>query len=292
MTADTAPNGADFPETAPGQIVAGVTLARTTLAELGQVLPASRLPYRFHRPNMGTLKRLGQIGADQGLKKKPGFYVAAYLAACLAELGGEDFGPVERDDRRAQRVAQLPAGDVLTLLVAWQHAQHERQGVAFGGAGCGACGATWANVRANLGALEVQAVPEDHKGPASARVGLYEGFRVHGKDARAVLLQAPTWGESFGALSREGWANPTAIRAATIQGAIRGVDVMPRLGRLGIEAVDELMPDDLALLDEALGRITASVNLEIEIECPECGAANQTAMDWKNLGFLNGPAGL
>lgn len=290
MTDTAAPSG--LPDTNPGQIVANVELERVTLAELGDVLPASRKAYRFHRPNMGTLKRLGQIQGDGDLQKKPGLFVATYLAAALAELGGEDFGPVERDATRAQKVAQLPAGDVLTLLVAWTHAQHARNGVAFPGAGCGACGAEWKAVRVNLGGLEVLAVPAAHQGPAVARVGLWEGFRVHGKDAQVVLVQAPTWGESLGALSREAWKNPSAIRAATIQGAIRACDVFPKLGRLGAEALDELMPSDLELLDEALGKITASVSLEIGIECPECGAENRTAMDWKNLGFSGGPAGL
>jgi hypothetical protein len=288
----TAPAAAGFPETDPGQIVTNVTLERVTLADLGDTLPASRKRYRFHKPNLGTLKRLGQLQGDNELNKKPGLFVVTYLAAALAELGGEDFGGVERDAARAQKVAQLPAGDVLTLLVAWTHAQHVKNGVAFPGAGCGACGAEWKAVRVNLGGLEVLSIPADHEGPAGARVGLWEGFTVHGREARAVLIQAPTWGESLGSLSREAWRNPSAIRAATIQGAIRACDAFPKLGRLGAESLDEFMPADLELLDEALGEITASVSLEIGIQCPDCGADNRTAMDWKNLGFSGGPAGL
>lgn len=280
-----------FPPTDPGQIVTDLVLERTTLLELGDVLPSSRQPYRFHRPNMGVLRRLGQLQADAKLKRRPGQFVCNYLAAALAELNGVDFGKGgERTAAQAQAVAELPAGDVLTLLVAWTHAQHARKGVQLGGAGCGACGAPWESVRVQLGELEVLAVPEDYKGPPVARVGLWEGFQLHGREVRAVLVQAPTWGETLGGLSVEGWANPVAIRAATVQGAIRAADSFPKLGRLGSEALDELMPEDLELLDDALGRITASVSLALVVPCPACGAENQTALDWKNLGFSGGPA--
>ena len=279
-----------FPSTEPGEIVTDLELETTTLAELDGVLPSSRLAYAFHRPDMGTMRRLGQLQADKGLTRRPGQMVAYHLAAALSELGGETMGPVARDSKGAARVSALPVGDVLTLLVAWTHRQHTRKGVALGGAGCGACGAEWESIRVQLGELEVSAVPEGYAGTPTARVGLWEGFTVHGKDVLAVLVQPPTWGESLGGLSAEGWKNPTAIRAATIQGAIRACDAFPRLGRLGVEALDTLMPDDLELLDQALERITASVSLELSITCPACGAENATALDWKNLGFSGGPA--
>jgi len=279
-----------FPETAPGEIVTDLVLERVSLDELGGVLPASRKAYTFHRPNMGTMKRLGQLQADPELKRRPGLWVTFYLAAALQELDGQDMGPPVRDPKGANLVGQLPAGDVLTLLVAWTHAQHARQGVELGGAGCGACGASWASVRVNLGELEVLAVPAGYPGRPVARVGLWEGFALHGKEARALLVEPPTWAESLGALSKEAWENPAAMRAATVQGAIKAADVMPRLGRLGAEALDELMPDDLDLIDQALGRITASVVLELVVPCPECTAENVTVLPWKNLGFSGGPA--
>jgi len=236
------------------------------------------------------MRRLGQLHADKGLARRPGHFVTVYLAAALAQLGDEDMGGVERDAKRAELVGRLPAGDVLTLLVAWTHAQHARKGINFGAGGCGACGADWPTIRVDLGELEVLALPEGTVAPV-ARVGLWTGFTLHGKDVRAVLVAPPTWGESLGGISREGWENPTAMRAATLQGAIRACDAFPKLGRLGIEALDELMPEDVEIIDQALGRITASVSLEVTITCPKCQADNVAALDWKNLGFSGGPAG-
>lgn len=288
----TDPTAPSSPDTAPGEIVTDLELETTTLDELAQVLPGSRKSYRFHRPTMGTLKLLGQLQADAELKRRPGMFVAHYLSMVLAELGGEDFGPVARDAGRAVKVGQLPTGDVLTLLVAWTRAQHPR-GVELGGAGCGVCGASWASVKVDLGELEVLAVPAAYEGRPCARVGLYDGFPLPGgKLARVVLLEAPNWAESIGQVSREGWENPAAMRAATVQGAIRSTDAMPKVGRLGAEALDELMPDDLGLIDQALGRITASVNLALTVPCPACSAENMTSIPWQNLGFSGGPARL
>jgi len=276
--------------TAPGEIVTAVELVTMTLDELGDRLPASGKLYKFHPPNMGTMRRLGQLQADKALQRRPGHFVTVYLAAALAELDGDDMGPVERDPKRSHKVGSLPAGDVLTLLVAWTNCQH-RKGIKLGGAGCGACGSTWDTIRVKLGELEVMTLAKGQVAEAAvARVGLWDGFKLHGRDVQTVILAAPTWGETMGSLSREGWANPVAIRASTIQGALRSCDAFPALGRIGIEALDELMPEDLELMDEALGRITPSVSLELSVVCPDCGATNEAGLDWKNLGFSNGPA--
>ena len=288
-SAPTDDTGSGIPATDPGQIVTTTELLTTSLGELGQILPCSRKAYSFHRPNMGTMKRLGQLQADRKLQARPGQFVALYLAAALSELGGEDMGPVKRSPKLAEKIQALPAGDVLTLLIAWTHRQHSRKGVELGGGGCGACGALWESLRVNLADLTVHHLGEDAD-PPMARVGLWEGFPVHGKEVQTVILQAPTWGGSLGRLAEKAWGNPTAIRASTLQGSIAACDAFPRLGRLGSESLDELMPDDLELLDEALGKITPTIDLSLEVECPACGVENVTALDWKSLGFSGGPA--
>lgn len=278
-----------LPPTAPGEIVTSITLEETTLDELDGRLPASGLAFEFHQPNVGTLRRLGSFASDKDLVRRPGQFIAVYLAAALAKLGDHDMGPVERNADAAARVSALPAGDVLTMLVAWTH-RKSRSGAPLTGLGCGACGASWPTVRVDLGALPVWRLPAGIVDPV-ARVGLLEGLEVHGRRAGVVLVSPPTWGESLANVSREAWANPVAMRAATVQGGIRAVDALPRAARLGAEVVDGLMSEDLDLLDEALGRITASVGLQLEIGCPTCGAANMSALDWASLGFGRSPAG-
>lgn len=292
--------GAAIPKAEPGQIVLpeGFQLVETTLDECVE-LPGCGLSYSFHRANTGTLRLLGRLKSDKRLQRKPGLYVATYLAACLAELGGESMGPVAANTKGTQRIMELVHGDVLFLLMAWTHSRHKRRGVPLGVGGCGVCGSEWGQVRVVIGDLKVMAYPRGPEGqvlpPPRARVGLWEGFPLTvGSTAMGevttVVVEAPKWGPTFGSMAKEAWDNVEAIRAVTAQGSIRAMDANPKLGMIPQATMDLVMEDDLDLVDEAVGQITPSPFMAVEIDCPTCKAPNTAVLDWRNLGFFGGRA--
>lgn len=277
---------------AAGAIVVpeGWAMRETTIAELDNVLPGSGLPFVFHRPTLGTLKRLGNLGGDAKLQKKPAVYVSNYLAAALKELGGDNMGAVSRSAKGAALIAGLPLGDVLTLMISWTRARN-RRGVPLTHSGCSACGHGFEEVRLDLGGIQVRALPEGATlDQARAAVGLYTGFEWKDREHSAVLLQPPLWGATYHGLHGNAWGNDLAIQAATLQASIIATDTLPRLGRLPVEAVDELLDEDMEQIGDGLDQIIPTPDLVYVVECPACGAPNMGRLPWRNLGFFGGLA--
>ncbi len=284
MSEPTTPN---LPPCQPGEIITDTILEPTTLAELGDVLPHSRIAFRFHPPTMGTMKRLGALDGDQKLAKTPGRFMAYFLGAALAQLGEKDCGPPGVAEAGAAAVLALPVGDVFFLLMAWKRSTTPK-GADLGAADCGKCGASFGHMMLDLGEISVLALPAAAPLPA-ARVGLWEGFAYPpGQTVKTVLLRPPTWGECFGSLPVAAWKNPAVLSLATIQAAVVAVDTS-KVPRVPAEALEEMYQSDAELISEALERISATPDLSMEIDCPSCGHVNTHRVDWKDVGFFGGP---
>lgn len=268
----------------PGAIHLAHDLVTTHLGDLGDKLchgllteSGPRLGYRFHPPTMGTRKRLGALRTNRQLMQRPGVFGAHWLAVALAELGDEPL-PEDRG-KAAMAVAALTAGDFMLLLFAWQR-MTQPGGLPVAASGCGTCGAEFDRVLADLAGMEITALPPTATtaDPPLARVGLRRGFLHRGKLARTVQLRPPTWLGTYYRLGRSQFGNPEIVHAAMLRDSILRSDVAD--GRPSVEELDELWPEDVSLLDDAMGKITPTPDLQIRIDCPVCEAPNQAVLDW------------
>lgn len=282
----------------PGKIETSIPggLVSTTLSELGGALPGTfgpgggRIPYTFNPPTMGTLKRIGELRARKDVNT-PGKLAVAALVRALATLGSRDLAQ-GAEGAHAAEVAKLSIGDVLTLTFAWQLARAP-EGVELKDQACARCGEAFETVRVDLGTLKVRALPELGEGaePPAARVGLRRGFKLpDGSKVTTVLLRSPSWADVFWLLDEKGWANPALIQAFTLKGAIAGTDAEHDGIRPSVtmREIDQLWPEDVALIEEALAQIVASPDLRVECRCPSCGADNLIGLSWADPGFFGG----
>lgn len=273
-------------------------LARRTLGDLGDALPhgladggEALRTFGLRRPTMGLQKQVGALRQDATLAKRPGALLVRFLARVLSHLGGRDLGSLD-DARAAELVGRLTVGDVLFLGFAWQRARHPR-GLPLGDVDCGSCGRALGDVRVDLDSLEVTVVDSDRdllRGAPRAVVRLWEPIPLpSGKLVDLVEVRSPAWGAAFGRLAADSFGRNRALMqartfAASIAGARAGEDDLVGLPE---SALDELMPDDVKLLDEAIEAVTPSLDLGIEVACPHCGASNRTTLDWQSEAFYS-----
>lgn len=276
----------------PGKTTHAYDLVKTTIDDLGTALPHGPLTHRpttveFHPPTMGVQKRQGALRTRKDLAKRTGKMIPYFLAVAIKSAPG--LGLTGDLDKDALAIARLTVGDVLHLLCLWQRVSRPK-GLEIGvPGGCTSCGTEIGSVHVDIGTIEVTALPTEAspENPPIARVGLHLGFPLQGKTVRTVLLKPAAWIDSFWGLTDEQWANPVLWRAASFQGSIIGNDVID-MPKIPMSALDELMPDDMDLIDEALAEISPTADLSVDVECPECKATVQTAVDWMNPDFFGG----
>ena len=298
-----------IPGLEPGDIVSSHELVTTSMGGLSGELPhgllnetGARRSFRFRPPTMGTRKELGAVKVRKDLKSWPGKMTAYWLATALAELCGEAHGENIEDD--ALRVASLPAGDVLYMIMVWQHHTNP-EGLPLVGYDCGRCGERFDNVLVDLSTMTTTRLPrdgdvfpDDHEregeamapsnrtDPPLARVGLKHGFPFpDGQIVKTVLVKPPTWSDSFWRMSRAQYENSEMITAFTLKATICGVDTCARRG-VTDNAIDNIWPADVALISEAAGRVTPTPDVQILVPCPKCKQENITTLDWMSADFL------
>lgn len=245
--------------------------------------------FRFNPPIMRTKQALGALKARKDLRKHPAKFISYYLAEALAELGPWDMNADRL--KAAARVGRLSFGDTIYLLFAWQSVNRPG-GFSLAGSGCGQCGNDFDSVKVDVGSLEVSTLPEtdadgnpwNHTNPPLAVVGLKRGAPF-GKDRVETLALTPApWSVLWG-LGDVAFQNPDLRTALMIKGAGIGNDANDAT-TLPKTVVDELWPEDVDAIDNALGLITPTPDLRIEIECPECSARNQDVLDWSRPDFF------
>lgn len=276
------------------EVLGGHELEKTTMGELGDRLPNGSSGIgkelagcAFHAPNLGTLRRVGELKARKDLTL-PGKRAAYSLARVLTELEGVEFGK-RKEELDALDVARLPVGDVLYLAFRWQF-HKEPDGLQLTNQGCSTCGASYPEIEVDLSGLEVDTRPHGLEEPLRVRVGLRRGFdNVDGSRVSTVLLQSPTWLQTFWGLGQEGWGNPDLIRSWTFKAAICGTDA-PHEGirpTISMREVDQLYPVDARLIEEALATVIATPDLQVQLPaCPKCGAKTLVGLDWTDPGFF------
>ncbi len=267
------------------------------LADLGNKLPSGAFTagarvrtYDFNAPTMGLRKRLGAVASRKDLGNWPGRKIAYWLAVALRELGGVPMATEASGkalDEAALRVAALPAGDVLALVVGW-HRATKPSGFPLGTSGCGVCGAAFDKITVDLGDLETEEYPAaaDTEEPIGS-VGLIHGFPIAGVTAKTVAVRPPSWLGTFWRLSVDQWRNDELVKATLVEVAIVANDAVD-IPRVPSASVDEMLPEDVDLIDAALKRLMPSPSLAIEVECPSCGARNATSIDWQDPDFFSG----
>jgi len=274
-------------------------LVSTTLEELGTVLPHGRLEdqagggttFEFRPPVMGTRKRQGAVRADRKLAKSPGIMLPRWIGVALLKLGDVDVSTMKPAEV-GQLVGQLPVGDVLYLASYWQWISNPT-GMPLGEGTCGACGAEWGKVAADLGGLSVDRLPDDAgpDNPPRARVSLDKGVPFPaGAQVSQVLVRPATWAAVFGGLSADNMGNGELINANLLRSAICAVDTSKTAPGLTPTALDELWPHDQRAIQAAQELIHPSPDLEIVMTCPSCGHDNSYRIDWTDPGFTAGPA--
>lgn len=280
----------------PGQIVCEVTMTETTVADLGERLPHGEpltlreIPFAFRPPTMGPKKELGSLAQNKTLKNYPARLVATYLGTALEKLDDQAMRELKPEARGA-KVGALTLGDVLYLLMRWQYLTNPK-GLILGESRCGTCNYNFDAIKVDLGSLPVTVptVPEPGKAP-TARVGLHRGFMFAGALVKTVEVTAPTWHDVWWEIAAANWSNIDLLAANTIRAAICGVDTSP-VPRVTDEAIDGIWPEDKELLDEAIEKVSATPDMEIEVTCPRetCGVANALVIDWMSPDFLTGRA--
>lgn len=274
----------------PGQILVDCKLTTITMGELGDRLPQGLADmantFTLKRPTNKVRRALGAITGQKALAENPGRMICHWLAEAVATLHGETLaGSIAA---KALKIAQLPAGDVMYLIFAWKR-NASRRGLRIGGAACGACDQKWGDVRVKLDTLEVS-VLEAGADP-TAVIGLYDPW-PWGSDSEvsSVAIRAPIWMDCYWDLSVSGWRNSQLVQSRIFRASIKGVDCAELPGFIPDASLDEMMPDDEELIDEALGQITPTLDMTIEVKCPGCGKVNHTVLDWMAQGFLRGSA--
>ncbi len=274
----------------PGEILVGCKLVTITMGELGDRLPQGidglETTFTLKRPNNKVRRALGAITGQIDLKKHPGRMICHWLAEAVATLNGEALtGSAEK---KALQIARLPAGDVLYLIFAWKR-NASRRGLRIGGAACGACDKEWGDVRVKLDTLEVTRL--EAGADSTAVIGLYDPWPWDSdKEVNSVLIRPPIWLDCYWNLSASGWRNAQLVTSQIFRASIKGVDCGELPGFIPDASLDEMLPDDEELLDDALEKITPTLDMTIEVKCPDCGKTNQTALDWMDQGFLRGSA--
>lgn len=272
-----------------------VELINTTMGELGDqlphgiLLPDGSLARRFtlNRPKLAIQKRLGQLRTDGRLRERPGEHACHWLSIALESLEGHDLDKLSRTEA-ATLLGKLTAGDVIYLLYRWQRLARP-EGVSLGECTCGHCGQIMGEVVADLDSMGVVAVPPEHRGGVTARVGLEVGIPLSGQTVRTVVVRAPSWLGSYWRMRRQTWDNSELATSYMLQAAIVGTDVSDA-DAVPQESVDELEPIDQRLIDRALDKITPTLDLRLTVPCPagHCGRINEVSLDWRGLDFFGG----
>lgn len=267
----------------PGARRAEGELETLPLSELSDRLPygaaLSEPTFLFSPPTFGTRKKQGAVRTRKDLARHPARATIYWLVAALRRLGGVDLPA--KEDEAALVVAKLSFGDVLFLLLRWQVESYP-DGYPVGAASCGHCGGEMAGIRIDLGAAPIT-IRKGGAGAVAVEVGLRRGFPVGRGTVKVVRLEPPTFFALWN-LGTEGWANPEALRGKLLADAIVATD-LEGIDRVPEAALDELWPEDLALVDEALAAITPTPDLEVEVPCPHCGGKNSTTIEWRNIPF-------
>lgn len=280
----------------PGEVHVSYEPTETTMNALGDRLPHGLLTpegaqrdFEFRPPTMGTRKQLGALKGRKDLSKRPGMFVAYWLAHALRSLCGRDLAAM-KEAEAALLVARLTYGDILYLIFRWQQLGAP-DGLELPAEGCGKCGAPFSEVLVDVGTLTVGELPADasQANPPRARLGLTRGFPMGALKVSTVLLQPPTWMDTFWVLSTEQWSNTELIRAQLLKASVCGVDAA-EVQAVPMSAIDELWPVDVRAIDEATSRVTPTPDLRIVVPCPECGTPNETALDWRSADFFSGSA--
>ena len=284
---------------APGVVEVSAELQRTTVADLAGTLPCGpaltgpRVPFVFRPPVMGLLREIGALKGKKAIAGIPGKHACYAMAKALRSLGERTMGEASGDKGAASdalAIADLTIGDVLHLGFAWQEAK-EPDGIVLRDQICRECLTAFPEVVADLRTLEVYARPEDLDEPLSARVGLRRGFMHAGRKVSTVLVQPPRWRDVFWLLQPEDWKNAEKVEAFSIKSAIVGTDAEydgTARPNVGMTEIDQLWPQDVRLLSDAIARIAPTPDLRVHLTCPSCGADALVALGWTDPGFFGG----
>lgn len=272
---------------APGERRAKTNLQTVSLAELGDRLPFGGPEGReltLRPPVFGVRKKQGAVKGRKDLQRHPGRLTIAWLLPAIASLQGQPV-EAEKEPENALRLSRLSFGDVLYVMMRWQVLSYP-EGWPIGDATCGLCGGELRGIRVDLNEIPITALPEDGVEAPTIEVGLRRGFAVGSRGTvKALRLRPPSWTAVYN-LGTEGWANGEVMRSKLLADAICGTDI-EGLERVPEEALDNLWPEDLTILDEALETITPTPDMEIEVDCPHCQGKNSTKIDWKDPGFFS-----
>jgi len=286
-----------IPSLQPGETSVSFELVETTLGELEGQLPhgfltadGSRREVVFERATVALAKKRGELKQDQGLVKKTGQLFAHWLGMSISRLGQHDLAGERNMKQRALKVAELTFADFLFLMIAY-HRAAKPGGYAMKGLSCGICGIDWPEVNVKFDTLKVSALPPDASlaNPPLVRVGLHHGFEYpKGETVRTVLLKPPSFMTSVWPLTAQEWDNTVALGAALIEASVVQVDTVDigKFMKLPPGIIDTWMEEDLNLCNEALGRITPTLDLRLDVQCPSCGELNEALVDWRSPGFM------
>lgn len=278
-------------------------LIATTIGAQGNQLPLGLfetehgriVEFEFNPPIMKWKKKLGQLKTRKDLRQQPGRLVSYWLAVALARLGPYDLNKLGLD-KAAQVTARLSFGDVLFLLFRWQFVEDE-SGLKIPGDACGACNKSFEAVRIQADSIELTCLPDrDTDGrewswenqPASV-VGLAKGMPHKTKELkevqiRTLLLQAPTWIDSFWKLTQDNWGNNDLRAWYLLRSATRAHDVDDR--PIADASFDELWPADIGRMDQALALVTPTPTMAVDVICPQCEALNEVPIRIDSPGFF------
>lgn len=279
----------------PGSFRASLSLPETTLAELGDLLPHGLVDgatlhrtFRLRRPTMGLQKQVGALRSDAAAARRPGTMFLRFLALVVESIGSVDVGALKAGPAE-ELLGRLTVGDTLYLGFAWQRARSPR-GMPLGAIDCGGCGQSLSAVRVDVGTLATTHLPVDLAAAdlPRAEVALWEPLpRSAGAPVDSVTVRSPAWGLAFGRLGVEGFRNGAAMQSRTFAAAIVGARAGGQeLAGVSEAQLDELLPDDVRLLDDAIASVTPTLDLTVEVACPHCGAVNRDKLDWQTEGFF------
>lgn len=246
--------------------------------------------FEWNPPVVRTKKRLGALKARKDLKRHPAKFVSYYLATALSKLGPWDLNALKVEEA-ARLVSLLSFGDTIYLLFSWQGI-NQPDGFKLVGSGCGQCGQPFDEVLVDAGSLEVSQLPptdvDGNPWTATNRplavVGLSKGAPFGPETVKTLGLSPAPWNVLW-SLGETAFTNPDLRAALMIKGSgcandANDATVIPD----GL--VDELWPQDVQAIDNALGLVTPTPDLRIVVPCPNCGAENQDVLDWSRPDFF------
>lgn len=264
--------------------------------------PGELTAFEMNAPTLQIKRAIGAAVNQKQNRDRPGIAFCYALANSVRSIGGVSvcqptrqallYGAEGKESvgEVALRIARLPVGDVMRLVIA-QHATATKGGkIRIAADACEAC-------ESRIGTVEVAIAEETPlrvlrpqvcaAEPPRGWVGLHDGIELEdGRVVRAVQIAPPTWHAALWQATAKQFAEPVSLVAIMHAAAIVDTDLE---GVSSVSTQDlefSLSEEDADLLDEATGQVAPAPVFLVGVTCPQCGHVNREPINWMNLDFL------